>query len=975
MTRLVNRTGGRRNHAVSLVAASLVLALVAGPSVAAVAAVEPESVTPTAESVSVQEDATVEPEPDPAPAIEPGGEATADATDPSQGEEPVQPAQTPTQEPTPEPTSSIREDLEPAPQPEEIVSDSPDSAPTPASQSRAQDAVSSTQTVVEENAGQETTPTVEIAITTHPQSRTVEAGENVTFRSAATPTTGLEVMWERSQDDGATWTGLTRATGATYTIASVSTNHDGWLYRARYSDPQSDVTAVTNTAKLTVTPRANIRDYCSSSTGPSGHVGVPFCFTGPEKVAVGEDIVLTGTSGFLATDRTTGSVVNFFLDAEYSGDPNTIYSKVQVKHPVTGAVVTDDRSHGMVQADARGAWRVVIKWPTPDTVKLTQQEINQRFAVGSKHSVRLLSGSLLTAPADRQRGASVSFTIVNQLSDTVGLQKPTYQHHTYTSTVAEDSATAWIPSNLDVGVPLELTGTGWLTKDRQWGSDVTVRFVDHEGDYYRGGQGSDDTIWYQGQADEFGDLIASVPVPPTASPGDYLALEITTTDDGTAQADIARSWVSPAIVLGNQPYVAPLPDDATCTAGSNSHSIALAPHMDAPAANVGGTIRLTGKGWCNLIGGGSLIGVKINGGDISHNAANWAAHFDSNLGRETGPSPTAIAKSNKTIWYIIEADKHGNFDVNIPLPTANNSVPVFTPGAYSLQLLTRTISADPYYAGTRPDPVRTVKTAEFTVVPAGTSLENVKPGKPTAIPDPLHVTQDLRTSTRGGVSVQQGTKNWTVTVPSASPGDWAFVYLYDEDTPRLAWGGQWFEVNADNQILLPVKGAQLHAGTNKLSVQDRNGDLLGWATVTVREPAADPTEEEAVSGDDSETGSTDESTTSTSTETSGRPNITMDPRAAGKTSSGVYQAAREASLDDVAEGDSPQGKGAVAVSAASTQQAPTVIVQPGIIRGLVFDNTTLLLFSAALLLLCTTITATQRLRTQSAPPITPVPGK
>jgi hypothetical protein len=101
----------------------------------------------------------------------------------------------------------------------------------------------------------------------------------------------------------------------------------------------------------------------------------------------------------------------------------------------------------------------------------------------------------------------------------------------------------------------------------------------------------------------------------------------------------------------------------------------------------------------------------------------------------------------------------------------------------------------------------------------------------------------------------------------------------------------------------------------------------------------------------------------------------MDPRAAGKTSSGVYQAASEASLDDVAEGDSPQGKGAVAVSAASTQQAPTVIVQPGIIRGLVFDNTTLLLFSAALLLLCTTITATQRLRTQSAPPITPVPGK
>ena len=283
---------------------------------------------------------------------------------------------------------------------------------------------------------------------------------------------------------------------------------------------------------------------CLSAYGPrEKDRKVKYCFRGPEKIVHGKPIVLKGVSGYLATDDKTGSVVNFFLDAETSGDPNTVYSKRDLTNPATGKKVTDKRSHAVVQARPDGTWTATIPWPTTKNTTLTKAEIDKRFAPGTLHSIRILTGSLLTEPADRQRGASLYFAVVKSLSDEVDVPKP----------------------------PVE-----------------------------------------------------------------------------------------------EEPDVPKVPSGATCKAKPSDYAFELAPGMKTPAANVGGTIRLRGTKWCNLVGGGSLIAIKINAGGYQHLPTATAAHFDANRGREVGASPATISKTNKTIWYVIEADKRGSLTSRSP---------------------------------------------------------------------------------------------------------------------------------------------------------------------------------------------------------------------------------------------------------------------------------------------------------------------
>ena len=677
-----------------------------------------------------------------------------------------------------------------------------------------------------------------------PQSQLVEAGEPAAFTASATGDPEPQVHWQRSTDAGATWQDLRGATGASYAIEKARTAQNGWLYRAVFSNSAAPDGVASDPATLSVTPRGNVRSTCGASYGPgTAHTGVEFCFRGPEKVVAGQPIVLEGVSGYLATDGQTGSVINFFLDAEFSGDPNTVYSKQLFTNPATGATISDRRTNAIVQADAAGAWRVEIPWPTVDTVSptsngqgsYTPDELAAKFAPGTTHSVRMLTGSLLNNPADRQRGASVYFTVVGSLDDEVGVTEPLYEHQTFESETAGDQAVAWVQQQVGSGQSIALTGAGWLAKDRQWGSTVVVRLQDETGAYYQPSDAdpADPTVWQVIQVPESGELDAELALPSGAKGGDYVAVELTTSDDETPLGDVARHWVSEPVTIDNLAYVPDLGEDATCTAAPGAASYELAPGMKTPAANVGGTIRLVGKDWCNLVGGGSLIAIKIDDGAYSRLAGQTAPLYDANLGAETGECPAGICVSNKTIWYVIEADEQGSFDVNIPLPTRTNSAPGFGEGAYTLRIMTRTLSADPYYQGQRPDPSRTMKSPGFTVVAEGESLDDVKPGRPSAAPDPLHAADDLTDVARGTVTVDQQAKRWLVTVPAAAHGDWVYVNLYDGASPRFPWASQWFEVDANHKVSLPVTGMTLPSGTNKVSVQDRDGGLLGWTTVTV----------------------------------------------------------------------------------------------------------------------------------------------
>lgn len=694
-----------------------------------------------------------------------------------------------------------------------------------------------------------------VQITRSPASQTVEAGEPATFTAAATGVPAPVAQWQRSTDGGTTWTDLRGATASSYTVDSASAALDGARYRAVFTNASSPQGVSTAAATLTVTPRQNVREHCGTSYGPgSVNSGIPFCFRGPEKVVYGQPVVIEGVGGYFATDGSTGSVVNFFLDAEYSGDPNTVYSKKLFTNPSNGQTITDRRTHAIVQAKPDGSWRVEIPWPTVATVSptsdgtgsYTARELADKFAPGTTHSFRMLTGSLLNTPPDRQRGGSLYFTVVESLEDEVGVTEPLYEHQTFESEVEGDSAKAWVQQQVNSGQSIALTGTGWLTKDRKWGSTVAVRLQDETGAYYQrsGAAGdehadpSDPTVWQIMQASETGDIDAALRLPAEAKGAGFVAVELRTSDDGTALGDTARHWVSEPVVIDNSPFIPELGGDATCTAAPGAASYELAPGMKVPAANIGGTIRLTGENWCNLVGGGSLIAIKIDDGAYSRLASETAPMFDANLGEETGECVAGICGSNKTIWYTIEADEYGSFDVEIPVPGRKNSSPAFEEGAYTLRIMTRTLSADPYYQGKRPDPSRTMKSPEFTVVAEGLPLDNVKPGRPKAAPNPLHATNDLTEAARGGVKVQQEASRWLVTIPGAEQGDWVYANVFDGLSPRSPWGGRWFEVNAKLQISLPLAGVTLPAGRNKLSIQDRSGEPLGWAFVSVTAPKA-----------------------------------------------------------------------------------------------------------------------------------------
>ncbi|ROR95562.1 immunoglobulin I-set domain protein [Salana multivorans] len=691
-----------------------------------------------------------------------------------------------------------------------------------------------------------------IAITTQPTDQSVEAGETARFTATAA---GAEIttQWERSRD-GVTWETIRGATASVYPLGPVVADDAEWRYRARFTNPGTTEGVVTDPASLTVTARANVREYCGLSYGPAGHAGEPFCFTGPERVVVGEDIVIRGTRGYLATDGRTGSVVNFFLDALYSGDPSTVYVKRPVTNPITGKPVDDRRTHAMVQAASDGTWTATIPWPTLATVSpasdggasFTRAELDARFAPGTTHAVRMLSGSLLSSPADVQRGSTLLFTVVEDLADPIPVTEPVYPHETYHSAVAGDHATAWVPSTADSGLPVQLTGTGWLTKDRAAGSVVDVRLLDSDGTPYRRAGTADDphddpadpTIWQRVHVRADGVLDASLDLPAEVTAGSYVAVRLTTRDDGTALGDVAREWTSRPLTVDGTPWTAPVTEGCTATPAEATYQ--LAPGMAVPAANVGGTIRLTGEKWCNTVTGkGSYIAIKINDGAFSHKGSGSARVFNAELGEETGLCAAGICRTNKTIWYVIEAADDGSFDVQVPLPDRTSSTPAFGEGAYTLRIMTATLAGDPYYGGVR-EASRTMQTPEFTVVCETCDTSNATPGEPTLAPDPPHATQDLTQATRGGVSVTQEATRWLVTVPAAAPGDWVYANVYDEMSPRFPWGARWFQVDATGRIALPLAGVTLPVGTNRLSVQDRTGALLGWTTVTVLAPETAP---------------------------------------------------------------------------------------------------------------------------------------
>lgn len=228
----------------------------------------------------------------------------------------------------------------------------------------------------------------------------------------------------------------------------------------------------------------------------------------------------------------------------------------------------------------------------------------------------------------------------------------------------------------------------------------------------------------------------------------------------------------------------------------------------AETASVGGTVQVSGTGWCHpaAASGGSRIAIKIDEGTFSH--------------------PTTAIHSNRTIWALVDADDTtGDWQIEMQFPdgTEATSLPAFTEGAHTLRLLTGSLIDG--------DAARSMRTEPFVV-------GEYSPG---ALPQPVDIDSGVLVSeTRGGVTVEHiempSPGAWRVTVPGGNEGDWVFVNAYAGSSSRTPFP-EWHRLDAELSVQLSLADTLLTPGELSLTVQSgdrgRVGELLGWAPITI----------------------------------------------------------------------------------------------------------------------------------------------
>ncbi|MEA5055600.1 MAG: Ig-like domain repeat protein, partial [Propionicimonas sp.] len=583
----------------------------------------------------------------------------------------------------------------------------------------------------------------------------------------------MTVQWQSTRTTASngepvesSWSAVPGATGTTLTVPGTDPNaQHGTFYRAVFSNASGSTNSYP--AELRFFSRLDTATVVAVSGESYGPVqpNTPFSVSAPNALVKGQPIVITGT-GYLATDGTTGSVANFMVDASYSGDPNTLNTSREIVNPATGQVFSDKRSHGIVQAKADGTWRIEIPWPDESNTDRDSTFFATNWTAGSQHIVRILTGSLLTSPADYQRGISVRFTVVDEPTE------PT-----------EPASASIAPSASEV----EQGGDLWFTLSGfEPGDAVAVELADGQGEALASAPfviGADGNT-----ANPDGQTYRKLTAPRDATPGNGYTLRVRDADSGrllatsdaiTVTAATTRvynpgdhaggvedllvqrggTWTFHAVgfaangnltataTVGGQTVVLsglgqlanqkawPLdahgdtsrteftrvqlpteavPGELEITFSDGTHQVSRVVTIEAPeqasvtvaaTAKLGGTLRVTGQGFLHPNGTeGSTIAIKLNDGAYSR--------LDGSL------------HANRTIWWIVEADEAGDFATDMPIPNGTTadtadvpgSIPALVPGdGFTLRFLTgslkpgdlsRTLQSTPFAVttDTEPDP-------------------------------------------------------------------------------------------------------------------------------------------------------------------------------------------------------------------------------------------------------------------------------
>lgn len=524
----------------------------------------------------------------------------------------------------------------------------------------------------------------------------------------------------------------------------------------------------------------------------------------------GQAIHITG-EGWKNQAGTAGSVVAFKLSNSVTG---AVTPTADVVNPVGGAVQSKAKAiYAIVQAAANGEWTVDLPWPT-------LANADKEWSDDGTFTIQLLTGSLLTG--DVARGSAASFSLVADPT-----APPIWSHYA----LSASGATVWVESAVAAGdtSTIRIKGTGWLNADQSAPSTVAIKL--NGGAYTRSGgailekpgaaEGTTDaTIWALGLAadpagrdnvfivDANGDFEATLDAPTGLVAGQELTVRVSSTN--LVAGDVGRNLTSQSLVVGGVPYVPPTTDPGvTCVPSTATPTVTVS---NSAVFALGGVVHVTGTGWCHPGEGkgGSVIGIKLDEGAISH--------LDTSV------------HTNKTIWAIVEADAAtGDWELDLQLPdgTTATSSPAFQNGVHTLRLLTGSLKTG--------DTSRTVLSNEFVVGAY----------QPLAIPDPPEAIDDLTEAARGGVAIAAAADSLVVTIPGAVAGDWIYVNAYAGASPRFPWGQTWFRADASGRVTVPLAGVTLPVGTNKVSVQSGNagefGRILGWGELTIAAPATQTT--------------------------------------------------------------------------------------------------------------------------------------
>lgn len=395
--------------------------------------------------------------------------------------------------------------------------------------------------------------------------------------------------------------------------------------------------------------------------------------------------------------------------------------------------------------------------------------------------------------------------------------------------VADGTAVAWIEREVstDAGASLRIRGAGWTDASGLGGSTVAIKLgAGPLSQYSRSGAdvishpsaGGEATIWallapenptgHPGvhPIGEAGDFDIVIDLPEGLLAGQELTVRF---QSGLfAAGDTQRTLTTAPLVVGGVPFAGGEEETLPTCVPSSPEPVVIV----AESASIGGTLSVSGTGWCHPgeAGGGSRIAIKIDEGQYKH--------------------LTGDVHSNLTIWAIVDADHEtGDWTTELQLPdgTGSTSVPAFVEGSHTLRLLTGSLKDG--------DASRTLRSAPFVV-------GEYSPG---ATPEPLDIEGGALTeANRNGVTVEQRATpapgSWVVTVPGAAEGEWVFVNAYAGSSSRTPFP-DWHRIGAGGELVLSLAHAALTPGELRVTVQtgerSRSGELIGWTTVVV---AADP---------------------------------------------------------------------------------------------------------------------------------------